>query len=245
MQSVDLINAILMLDEALDSVSGVGPEMVKSYTLDLTSSWPECRAFISHHWLDDPGKEVENIQQQFRRALRAHRQDLLVIQNHFRQLQEFFPRYYSIITRGSFWDYVLGFAAGYFGGGFGVIGAQVWEDWRGKSDSDFAESFGNAVYQFSRAALEFTEKTEQEVESVLSGLLKDLHDFTQGIIATLEAVAETMNISKIYHNLHDPDSSQQIDDDFKQFFEIVLSNRRNQKISARSEANIREMLGIR
>jgi len=245
MQQVDLTNAAPMLDEALDGITTVGPELVRSYTSDVLAFWPEARQVIRHRWLDDPAKEGEDLRQQFRRAVQSHRQDLVVIQNHFRQLQEFYPRYHAIMTRDGLWDYVLGFAAGFFGGGLGAIGTQVWDDWRGKSDSDFAQSFGNAVDQFSGAALAFTQHTEQEVESVVMAFLKDLHEFTHEMISALESVADSMDISAIYHKLHDPDPADKPDEDCKQFFEIVMSNLRDQRISASSEASIREMLGIR
>ncbi|VTS04359.1 DUF4339 domain-containing protein [Tuwongella immobilis] len=245
MQQVDLTNAAPMLDESLDGITAVGPELIKGYTSELLAVWPKVTQFVQHRWLEDPAKEGESLRQQLRRAVQAHRQDLVVIQNHFRQLQEFHSRYHAIMTRNSVWDYVLGFAAGFFGGGIGAIGAQVWDDWRGKSDTDFAQSFGNAVDQFSGAALSFTQKTEQEVESVVAAFLKDLHSFTQGTISALESVADSKDLTPIYHKLHDPDPADAPDEDGKQFFEIVLSNLRDQKISARSEANIREMLGMR
>ena len=253
MESVDLTNAVFMLDEALDSVTSMGPELVKSYTSDLASVWPESRQLVRHRWLDDPIKEGENLQQQLRRAVQAHRQDLIVIQNRFRQLQEFYPRYHALMTRNSFWGSALGFAAGFagafFGGRLGVrgaeAGAQFWDDWHSKSDLEFVQTFSNAVVLFSEAALSFTQKTEEEVEYVVIGLLKDLDDFTQGVIAALESVAESMDITAIYHKLHDPDPSDKLDDDGIQVMEIVLFNLREQKISARSESNLREMMGIR
>jgi len=245
MQQVDLTNAAPMLDESLDGITAVGPEFVKGCTSELLAVWPEVTQFVQHRWLDDSAKEGENLRQQLRRAVQAHRQDLVVIQNHFRQLQEFHPRYHAIMTRNSVWDYVLVFAAGFFGGGIGAIGAQVWDDWRGKSDTDFAQSFGNAVNQFRGAALSFTQKTEQEVESVVAAFLKDLHGFTLGTISALESVADSKDLTPIYHKLHDPDPANAPDEDGKQFFEIVLSNLRDQKISSRSESNIREVLGMR
>jgi hypothetical protein len=251
MQSVDLTHAVSMLDEALDTVTVMGPELVTSYTSDLASVWPESRQLVRHRWLDDPIKEGENLQQQLRRAVQAHWQDLIVIQNRFGQLQEFHPRYHALMTRNSVWASALWFAAGFagafIGGPLGVVGAeagaQFWGNWRSKSDSEFVQTFANAVNLFSAAALSFTQKTEEEVEYVVIGLLEDLDDFTEGVIAALESVAESMDVTAIYHKLHDP--SEKLDDDSIQGVEIVLSNLREQKISARSESNLREMLGIR
>ena len=79
---------------------------------------------------------------------------------------------------------------------------------------------------------------------VISAFVNDLNDFYQEIIAVLEGVIDRTDISKIYHALHDPNPEEKIDDDSKDFFEIVMSNLREQKISTRSEANIKHMLGI-
>ena len=127
----------------------------------------------------------------------------------------------------------------------GGIGASLWNNWRDKTDAEFEQSFWIAVNEFSSKTLEFTQKTEQEVELVISVFLKDLCDFNQATIAALEGFIEKADLSKIYHKLHDSDPDEKVDDDDKEILGVVLSNLRDQKISARSEANIREMMGIR
>lgn len=244
LQSVDLTKAESMLEEALDPITKIIPEIINACGAILLEAWPESKQFVKHPWLDNPTQEGKNIQQELRQALQVHRQDLTLIQTHFQQLQEYHPRYHAIMTRIGIWDFVLGFAAGFFGGGLGSIGAQAWENWRGKSDVEFIQSFGNAVDQFSNAALAFTQKTEQEVEAVLKGFLKKLYDLNLSVISALEAFIETEDISRIYQKLHFSDSASKPDEDDKQFFEIVISNLRDQKISARSESNIREVLGL-
>lgn len=242
MQQVDLTNAAQMLDDALDGVTSVGPEMIKDYTSNLTTVWPESIQLVRHRWLDDPNKEGALIQQQLQRAVLAHRSDLEVIQKQFRQLQEYHPRYHAILTRKSAWEYVFGFAAGFFGGALGMVGAQVWDDWRGKSDGDFVQSFANAVNQFSQSGLAFTQKMEQDVEFVVEAFLKDQRDFMQGTISALESVVNIKDISDIYHKSREPGKPN--DENLKQFFEIVLTNLREKKISPRSESNMRELLGL-
>lgn len=244
LQSVDLTKAESILEEALDPITKIIPEIINACGAILLRAWPESKQFVKHSWLDNPAQEGENIQQELRRALQVHLQDLTLIQTHFQQLQDYHLRYHAIMTRTGIWDVMLGFAAGFFGGGLGSIGAQAWENWRGKSDAEFIQSFGNAVDQFSNAALAFTQKTEQEVEAVLKGFLKKLYDLNLSVISALEASIETEDISRIYQKLHFSDSASKPDEDDKQFLEIVISNLRDQKISARSESNIREVLGL-
>ena len=252
MQSVNLANAVSELDEALNVVTEMGAELIQDSVSGLVKVWPKARQFIRHHWLDDSVKAAEDIRKKLCCAVQAHRQDLVVIEKHFRQLQEFHPRYHAIMTRNEFWQTSiqtgLHFAAGFFGGGLGMgvaaFGTRAWDTWRQKPDADFVESFGNAVEEFCSTTPAFTQKTEQEVEVVISAFVNDLNDFYQDIIAFLEGVIDTTDISKIYHALHDPDADDKIDDDRKVFLEIVMSNLREQNISARSEANIKRMLGI-
>ena len=252
MQSVNLANAVLELDEALYVVAAIGATRIQVFASRLVKVWPKARQFIRHHWLDDSEKAAKDIGEQLYCAVQAHRQDLVVIEKHFQQLQEFHPRYHAIMTRNEFLQTGiqtgLHFAAGFFGGelGMGVaaLGTRAWDAWRQKPDIDFVESFGNAVEEFCGATQAFTEKTVQEVEVVISTFVNDLNDFYQDIIAVLENVIDKMDISKIYHALHAPDADEKIDDDSKDVFDIVMSNLREQKISARSEANIKRMLGI-
>lgn len=246
MESVDLTDAVATLNSQQEMIASLGPELVGNYTKKMATIWPEARQLIRHRWLDDPAKEGEHVRQQFRRALGAPSQDLVAIQDHFRQLREFHPRYHAILTQDSVSDFALGLAAGLLGGELGEIAAQVWDGWRGQSDAEFAQSFGNAVDQFSTAALEFTEKTERAMEPVISAFLKDLYDLNQGCIAALETVIDNTDITPIYRRLHysDPEDVPDDEEAGNQFLELVLSNLRDAQISARAEANIREMQGI-
>jgi len=254
MQSVNLANAASELDKALTFVADFGAEMIQDGASGLIKVWPKARQFIQHHWLNDSTKAAEDIRERLYCAVQAHRQDLVVIEKHFRQLQEFHPRYHAIMTRKDFLRTSIGtglrFAAPFLDGGLGLsasvagFGAHVWDAWRGKSDAEIVESFGNAVEEFCNTTQAFTVKTEQEVEVVISAFVNDLNHFYQDIIAFLEGVIDKTDISKIYHSLHDPDPEKKFDDDSNDFLAIVMSNLREQKVSVRSEANIKQMLGI-
>jgi hypothetical protein len=244
MHQIELNNAASMLDESLDFISEIGPELITKGCADIIQVGPQLKQFLKHRWLDNPEAEGEYMRQQLKSAVQSQRHDLIVIQDHFRQLQEFHPRFDSILRRTGVFDYVLGFTVGFLGGGLGFVGAQIWEDWRNKSDYEFRQLFANAVNQFSDAALSFTQKTEQEVEKVIAVFLQDVHSFYHGINNALEEIVDTQDITPIYQKLHLPDPADRIDDDGREFLEIVISNLRDQNISARSEFNIREMLGV-
>lgn len=244
MQQVDLSDAAQSLDQSLEEISSIGPSGIINVVSSLLDVWPDVPKHFTHRWFDDHLKESADLQQNFRNALQRHRQDLLLIQNHFRQLQEFHPRYHEIMNRNNIWDFALGFAAVFFGGSIGQVGAQLWDNWRNQSDTEFAQSFSNAVNQFSQATLEFTQKTEKEVELVLSQFLCDFHEFNIGVISAMDSISDKSDLTKIYTKLHEPDTTNKPHVELKQFLEIVFVNLREQKISPRSETNLRRMLGL-
>ena len=148
MQSVNLTNAVSELDEALNVVTDMGAELIQDSVSGLVKVWPKARQFIRHHWLDDSVKAAEGIRKKLCCAVQAHRQDLVVIEKHFQQLQEFHPRYHAIMTRNDIWQTGLGtglrIAAGVFDGGLGLsagvagFGAHAWNNWRQKPTTSFS-----------------------------------------------------------------------------------------------------------
>lgn len=259
-ESVDLAKAVTELDKALTIVEDLGAKLIQDYASCLLKVWPKARQYIRHRWLDDSAKAAAQIREQLRCAVQAHQDDLVVIEKHFRQLQEFHPRYHAIMTRNDFWQTSVQksfkFAARVFGdqlggelgdvvgSGVAALGTHVWDAWRQKTDAKFVELFEQAYADFFRTTVAFTEKTEQEVEVVISAFVNDLNQFYQDIIAVLESAIEKTDLSKIYSKLHDPNAEEKIDDDRNVILELVMSNLRDQKISTRSEVNIKHMLGI-
>ena len=64
MQSVDVASAVLELNESLDLVTEIAPEMLRRHAADLLKVWPKSRQFIRHRWLDDSFKAGDDIRQQ-------------------------------------------------------------------------------------------------------------------------------------------------------------------------------------
>jgi hypothetical protein len=242
---VDLSNAVAELDGSHQFITAFTREIVLHTPRKLAEVWPTYTNFVpSHPWLANPEREAESAAEQVSRALSTYRSDLAVIQKHFQQLREFYPRYASIMTRTGVMDYILGFAAGMFGGILGVVGAQVWDDWRAQSDRDFVQSFSNAVDQFSNSAVLFTQNTENAVNSVADQLLRSYADLDERVVVGLEAAASKgMNATRVYKALHDPDQPI-IDQDSRQLFEIVFDNLRQQGYAGNSESNMRYVLGL-
>jgi hypothetical protein len=256
MNSLNLADALSKMDVAFDEVAEIGQQLVSSYALGLLEAWPKCREHIQHRWLDDPDQAGEDIRKQIRSAVESHREVLIEIQTHFGQLKAGHQRYIKIMTRSENKSLtnvldVAGEIAGFIkpdaemlvkSVGFGtniLVGA-----WQGMSVTKVEKQFEMHVDKLRCSTRAFIENTEREVELVIASFLQVLRDFNQRTIAVLESVMKKMDLTKIYHRLHAPDPTHKIDDNGRQFFEIVLSNLRDQKMSARSEANIKEMLGI-
>lgn len=150
------------------------------------------------------------------------------------------------MSRSGVWEYVIGFAAGLLGGDLGVVGAHVWDDWRNKSDQEFLQSFSSAVDQFAQAAFSFMQNTESVVVPVLDQILSEFAEHSEAVNSGLERlVRRGVSIEPVFRALHYPDSDQSVvDDDVRQFLEIVLNNLRENGLSYDSERNIREICGI-
>ena len=251
-ESVNFANAVSELDKALTFATDIGAKLVYAHATELVKAWPKARQLIRHRWLEDSVKAAEDFREQLRYAVQAHRQDLVEIVENFRQLQELNPRFHSTMPRNDFWQSgvktTINIAAIIFckelGENVAAFGTHAWDAWRQKSDDQFVELFGNVLNEFYNKTLAFTEKTKLEVEQVISDFVDDQNHFYQDIIAVLERAIEKTDISNIYHKLHDPDAEQKFDDAGKALLDNVMSNLRDQKISARSEANIKRMLGI-
>jgi hypothetical protein len=148
------------------------------------------------------------------------------------------------MARARVTDSDLGGAAGLFGGFLGADGAQVWDDWRAKSDRDFLQSFSSAVEQFSNSAVRFTRNTERAVDSAAEQILRCVAERDERVCVGLEAAAaKGMNVARVYKALHDPEQAVS-DPDLRELFETVFDFLRQQGYPTGSESNMRYVLGL-
>lgn len=179
---------------------------------------------------------------QLRQALQSTRGQLVTIERHFRQLQEHLPRYQKIMNRTGLIDQALGFLAGYFGGDAGVLGAELWNDWRGKSDEAFVNTFSAAVDEFCESAFIFTRDTEAAVSPVAATIAADLADAYDCVIEGLaHLAAQGTDVRPICSHLRRPEP---LDTDTRDVLAMVLGNLREQGLSGASDRNLRALLGL-
>lgn len=232
------------LEEWRGIASGIVGEIVAATRKSLDTTLPEWRQFISHPWIDNPDVNALWIRAKLESAINANISDVSIIREKYTQMCEFYPRYQKIMSRTGVWDYVLGFAAGVLGGTLGAVGAQVWDDWRNKSDQDFMQSFTSAVDQFTQGAFAFMQNTEAGVTPIVEQVVSEQLVHCEAVVDGLDSVArEGGNIESVFHALHFPDENV-IDDDGRQFLELIIGNLRQQGLSSDSEHNIREMCGL-
>lgn len=234
--------------EALENWRGfagnIVTEVVAATRKSLDATLSDWRTYISHPWIEQPESHAQRIRLQLETAMSVNLRDVSVIQHKYRQMCEFYPRYQEIMSRNEVWDYVLGFAAGFLGGQVGAIGAQVWDDWRNKSDRDFIQSFTAAVEQFTQASFSFMQKTEASVVPVVDQVMAELGTQCDAVIGGLDKLARKgKSIATVFRALHFADETV-VDDDARQILEVVIANLREQGLTHNSEHNIREMLGL-
>lgn len=239
---VDLTEVVGQLDAHQDQFAAVGPEVVGSIVKKLQAGWPQGYPVPHLRWLDDPITEGDLLRQQLHRALGTHRDDLDAIQRYFRQLRKHHPRYHALMTEGNVVDWLIQFGSAIL---VGEEASKFWGVWSQQNDKEFIRKFGTAVDQFSTTALAFTEKTEQAVEAVITELVRDLNDVYQTVLAALEMLVDTRDLSTIYRHLHYPAADELPDENAREFLELVLSNLRDANLPLLSEANLREMVGLR
>jgi hypothetical protein len=169
-------------------------------------------------------------------------EEVKILERYCIQLNDYYPRFRSILCGNKFLDYILGNAAGFFGGGSGAIGASIWDDWSGKSDDDFIKIFSNAVKDFIEKGRQFTRNIEKTFEPVLDQYFNDESKRDRMIYDGLErGCREGVDIDKILHHLTHP---QRPDAGHIALYDIVIENLRKKSMTAKVERNIRISLGI-
>jgi len=194
------------------------------------------------------GDEEAAITQSFTRltlsAVGKHRIHYQQLEGYYKQLQEGLPRYTRVMTRTGFVDGIIGFAAGFFGGHLGVVGAQSWDNWRDSSDQEFCKKFGAAFEQFAQSCHAYTTNGENSLSLVFDRLMDEtrrIHHIIFDCYMELgQAGWDIEPLYRQYRTLEEP-----LDDEAKQFFEIAVSNlEENRSVHYHSIENIRQVLGM-
>jgi hypothetical protein len=219
---------------------GISGEIIKG----AIKVYPQIEEFLK----SAAGDEDTAITQSFTRmtlsAVGKQRGHYEQLEKHFKQLQEFLPRYTSVMSRTGFLDGILGFAAGFFGGYLGAVGAQAWDNWRGSNDQEFCQKFGSAFEQFAKACYDYTVNGEESLSLVFDRLTDETRRLHHKIFDAYEELESSgWDIEPLYRQYRTID--EPLGDDAKQFLEIAISNlEENRSIHYRSIENIRQLLGL-
>ncbi len=205
----------------------------------LERKFPTCLQFIKgHEWIDSPEKIREAFADRMYRQVTLHTLELATIEEHYRQLVEFYPRYQEVMNRSGFLNGLVAFAAGFFGGNLGVAGAEMWANWQGRNDQEFLEIYGRAVDDFTNAAFSFTQKTEEAVQSVVEQFADDYVSSTKLIYDGLEkAMQSGHNILPVCEALFYVDDP--LEAEGAEFLELVIENLKEEGLTASEERELR------
>ncbi len=219
---------------------GIASEVIKS----AIKEYPQIESFLR----DSVGTEEAAITSSFTRmtmtAVTKQRDHYQQLHAYYSQLIDFLPRYTSIMTRIGFLDGVLGFAAGFFGGYIGAVGAEAWGNWRNSNDQEFSQKFGNAFEQFAQACFNYTSQGEQSLSLVFDRLMDEVRRVHHRLFDCYEQLAEAgWSIEPLYQRYRTMDDP--LDDATKQLFEIALNNlEENRSVHYRTIENIRDIMGL-
>jgi len=253
-QSVNLENVVAKLDDAFGGVAALGGTFIQKYEAGLKKAWPKAGQYIHHSWIDNPDKASEVLRETLLARSHRFRSEFDELEQHFMQLQEFLPRYQTLMSRSDFWKNNirsgLGLAAYVIGGQIGLgldaanWGAKLWNDWRAKSDTAFCESFEDGLLEFRDKLRSLIEKLENEVEVYISAFVNEFHTLQVAVVAFLESFVGKIDLSRIYHELRQPIPGEKYDDERQSLLELMISSLSDRRVSTRSVANIRMMLDI-
>lgn len=242
LEEADLSNARADLASSHDAIWQMANGMISEIEMPLKREFPSYSEYVSgHEWIDSPQKTGEAFADRIYRQVNMHAHELEIIEKHYTQLVEFFPRYYEIMNRSGFWSGVLGFAASFFGGELGAAGVETWNNWQEKSDQEFLNSYGGAVDEFTSSAVLFTQKTEEAITPVVDQFADDYVTSSNVIYDGLEkAMLAGHDILPVCNALFYVD--EPLDDDTLEFFEIVIQNLKDEGLSAKDESELRDSI---
>lgn len=231
------------LEEWKGKVGNLASLVVQGTRESLDLAMPGWQEHIAHPWIQCPEAHAQQIRLRLEQTITPHLGNLSLILEKHQQMREFLPRYREIMSRSEGWNFVVGLAAGFFGGQLGVLGTQLWEGWKAKSDQDFVQAFSVAADEFEKQALMFLQNTEASARPVVDQVVTELTKCSEAVASGIEQFARQGHpIEPVFHKLHFP--AHGVDVDARQFLELVLSNLREQGISYESERNLREICGL-
>lgn len=242
-----LADAINSLDfTAIDDEMNANLQSLQSFICEMATSWQKDFALVTDSPIQVNNKPVFDVYEAQANRLSSmfakQQRNLDDLLRYYQQLCEYYPRYRDILTRSGFWDFVFGFAAGFFGGELGVLGAELWDDWNGKSDKEFVEVYANACDNFIQIGFGITQELEKSTGAVfreITVLSTKLHN---QMISLARANARMgRRVKPIYEKLH---FIEDCDEDTMALFEIIISNLKDQGLSSASERNIRSMFKL-
>ena len=245
LEEADLSDARGDLASSHDSIWQMANGIISASTKILKREFPAYPDYVSgHEWFVSPQEAGEAFANRIYRQVTMHAHELEIIEKHYSQLVEFFPRYYEIMHRSGFWGGVIGFAAGFFGGTIGAAGIETWNNWQEKSDQEFLDNYACAIDEFTSSAVSFTQKTEEAITPPVDQLADDLVACSNVLYDGLEkAMLAGHDISPACNALFYEE--EPLDDEIREFVEIVIQNLKEEGLNANDESELRESMGMK
>ena len=244
--SIELQEFIEFEKGFLDSVKGT----VGAYSKDVTEVpirvYPDTRKFVVSALASAPDIDVGFYCGQIQKAIKAQKASYNGLHRHFQQLQEFYPRYSNIMDDSLAEDLLIGFTAGFFGGGLGGVAAEVWDGWSNCSDEEFIQKFGSAADDYIQRSNDFTDGGESALVMVFDRLFDEFEETNECLFKVYESLEEDgLDMQPIYleHRKVPPDLYDE--EGVSDFIELVIQNlSENRSIPSRRVRNIREIIGL-
>lgn len=208
-------------------------------------AFPDYRIYLGSDWAREPKQHLNDI------CCNLYNQvySLIPLQNNiineYNAMCELFPKWRAPLERTGILEGILAFAAGFFGGELGCLGAAAYSGFRDELDSNNIDQFSAHLQNWMENTGVFMENLENIFYPMLEQLMgvveTALDDYLKGLILFAQKGG---NVQKVFNFIHTPTEIIS-DEEERNFFETVFNNLRESGLSYKSERNLREMIGLR
>jgi hypothetical protein len=205
--------------------------------------YPDYANFVIQNLSFHQGASPEFYAQSVQRAVEGQGHIYQALSQHYQQLQDFFPRYSALMNRSRTGGSIAEFAAGFFGGYLGVVGAEMWENWRNTNDQEFHQKFCAAIDNYVQRSIEFVNGGEEALNVIFDRLIEDIEEYGQLLFTAYSQLGDKgVDLKPLYLEHRKP---PEVNEQVRQLYAVAIQNlSENRSIPNKRLMNIKQMIGI-
>ena len=238
---IDLDTMVEDFKASENAVYGFAYEMLIQVETELVRVMPDYACRMTD--IPDFGGAASAFSERIKHAVDSQDYLLEEFGRRYSQLVEHLPRYQDLMTNTGWLKMAGYFAAGFFGGDIGVLGAELWDGWSNSSDEQFVDKFFKAFVSLLEMGEEYTDTLLTACKPVIRQGCDEYMELESWADQQFRALAiRGVAIEGPIEQLCHPDIEH--DEDSRAFLEVVLDNMREDGMSSRREKRLRAVAGL-